>query len=151
MGPYVPMASTANSRNPNPEPLPGPSTSTAAWILAILPLLQVAVVIGVAFAQYDATTTVIVAVACVSAPLCVLLAAADERQLLNRNYVSTGSPYWALVPAAYLVLRGYRCVLQSQDGLGPAWIHLGVVSGLTATFTIFWPWIKAFAYLTYAP
>lgn len=121
----------------------GASITLWAWLLAVLFVPQSLIVIpalarGTAFDVAAALATI-----AVGWGIGMLLAGLDQRWLLARGYAEPTSWMLGAVPLLYLALRGYRAVKENLEGLGPAWLHAGLLVLVFAALTILEPWIRA--------
>lgn len=125
----------------------GASGTGAAWVLALTPVLYAAIAFADVTARQSFDSPVIGILVALSIPVGLLLATADERALRARGYPSTVPARFGAFSPLYLLLRGHRCVMNNVEGLGPAWLHLGLIALLLASMTILNPWIRAAVYL----
>ena len=140
---YVPLSSVFGGGD---EPLvlaPSLADDRWSWIIALTPLAQVGVDLGVASTS-GPTWATIVAVGAVSSVLCLLLADRDVATLRKRGLTAV-PPYWVLLaPAIYLGLQGNLRFRRFSKGLGPFWTHLAVLVGLLFILVLVTLWGGAF-------
>lgn len=117
----------------------GSSSTIAAWELAVTPVLYAAIVLVEAYGRQSFESPIVVVLAGVSIPVGLLLAHADERSLRANGYPLTAAARLGAFSPLYLFVRGHRCVSNNFEGLGPAWLHLGLIVLVVASMTIFNP------------
>src|SRR5699024_7270097 len=116
------------------KPTRGSSRTVYATALALLPVMQfvllLAEFLGSGGTMLRFSTTVVVLV--LSLIGSVLLARFDQRVLYLRGYRRDTTPKLALIPLAYLFVRGNRCWNDAGEGLGTAWFGVAVYGFLFA-------------------
>lgn len=126
----------------------GASRTVAGWALALTPVLYAAIALADANARQSFESPIVGVLAVLSIPVGLLLARADERALRANGYPSTVTGGIGAFSPLYLFLRGHRCVSNNFEGLGPAWLHLGLIVLAIASMTVLSPWIRAAIYFS---
>jgi hypothetical protein len=103
--------------------LEAPSTNSfGAWLIALMPLLQLVGILLVVSATRSTNTTVDIILSIVFLPYFVAIpcAISDRRALRRRGYDRTASWAWAfLTGPIYLIARAIRIVMRAGNGFAP--------------------------------
>lgn len=141
--PYDPAREAETLSARPPRVAHGSSTTLWAWMLALLIVPQSLIVIPALARGTAVEIAAAVTAIALGGGVGVLLAGLDQRWLVARGYTEPTSWMLGVVPVVYLSLRGYRTVKENLEGLGPAWLHAGLIVLILAVLTILEPWIRA--------
>ena len=121
---YIPMAVNTPVQFRQPEG-PRASGTAAVWMIAVMPAVQLAVVLALILVLEDFGRFMQVAVAFVFFLWTAVLASHDKRRLLTLGHREAATPWWLLLtPLAYLIART-RCVRkQGGHGSAPMWVYI---------------------------
>lgn len=126
---YVPMSGHRRSDSNTVRLRRLPSNTLSAWLLALAPLVGLAVNFGLAIPQSGTTTQTNLLLVSVALLLwTLLLALSDRRRLRAAGHERTASPWLVLLtPLVFLVVRGVMVHRATWSGLGPIWTHLAAL------------------------
>jgi hypothetical protein len=122
---YIPMAMNTPVQFRQPD---GPisSSTVAVWLIALMPAIQLAAVLGVIFGLSDFGSFMQLAVGFVFFLWTAVLASNDKRRLLSSGHREAATPWWLLLtPLAYLIARTVCVGKQGGRGsAGPLWVYI---------------------------
>lgn len=121
---YIPMAVNTPVQFRQPEG-PRASSTASVWMIAVMPAVQLAVVLALILVLEDFGHFMQAAVAFVFFLWTAVLASHDKRRLLTLGHREAATPWWLLLtPLAYLIART-RCVRkQGGHGSSPMWVYI---------------------------
>jgi hypothetical protein len=121
---YIPMAMNTPVQFRQPEG-PRASGTAAAWMIAVMPAVQLAAVLALILVLEDFGRFMQVAVAFVFFLWTAVLASHDKRRLLTLGHRHAATPWWILLtPLAYLIARTQCVRKQGGQGSAPMWIYI---------------------------
>jgi hypothetical protein len=121
---YIPMAMNTPVQFRKPEG-PRASGTAAAWMIAVMPLVQLATVLALILLLEDFGSFMQAAVAFVFFLWTAVLASHDKRKLLTLGHRAAASPWWLLLtPLAYLIARTVCVRKQGGQGSAPMWVYI---------------------------
>lgn len=122
---YIPMAMNTPVQFRQPDG-PTSSSTVAVWLIALMPAIQLAAVLGVIFGLSDFGSFMQLAVGFVFFLWTAVLASNDKRRLLSSGHREAATPWWLLLtPLAYLIARTVCVGKQGGRGsAGPLWVYI---------------------------
>jgi hypothetical protein len=121
---YIPMAMNTPVQFRQPEG-PRASGTAAAWMIAIMPAVQLAAVLALILVLEDFGQFMQAAVAFVFFLWTAVLASHDKRRLLTLGHRNAATPWWILLtPLAYLIARTVCLRKQGGHGSAPMWVYI---------------------------
>lgn len=121
----------------------GASSNLWAWALATMIVPQAMVIVPALERGSASDVAASLITIAMGAAAGALLAGLDQSHLRAHGYTAATPWAWGAFPAVYLAIRGYRAVRENMEGLGPAWLHGGMIVLIFACLTILEPWIRA--------
>lgn len=121
---YIPMAVNTPVQFRKPDG-PKSSSTVAVWLIALMPVIQLAAVLGVIFGLSDFGSFMQLAVGFVFFLWNAVLASNDKRRLLSSGHREAATPWWLLLtPLAYLIARTVCVSKQGGRGSAPLWVYI---------------------------
>lgn len=121
---YIPMAVSTPVQFRQPEG-PRASSTAAAWMIAVMPAVQLATVLALILVLEDFGSFMQLAVAFVFFLWTAVLASHDKRRLLALGHRAAATPWWLLLtPLAYLIARTVCVRKQGGQGSAPMWVYI---------------------------
>jgi len=106
---------------------PKASATAAVWMIALMPLIQLAAILVLIFLLADFGRFVQAATGFVFLLWTAVLATRDRRSLLAAGHSDTASPWWLLLsPLAYLIARTVKVRHSTGSGAAPLWTYLAL-------------------------
>jgi hypothetical protein len=121
---YIPMAVNTPVQFRQPEGTRA-SRTAAVWMIAVMPVVQLAAVLALILVLEDFGRFMQVAVAFVFFLWTAVLASHDRRRLLTLGHREAATPWWILLtPLAYLIARTQCVGKQGGQGSAPMWVYI---------------------------
>jgi hypothetical protein len=132
---YIPMSVNTPVQFRQPEG-PRSSSSVAVWMIASMPVIQFAAVLGLVFVLADFGPFMQAAVAFIFFLWTAVLASRDKHHLLLSGHRKAATPWWLLLtPLAYLIARTACIRKQGGHGSAPMWVYV-LLSTIPVIFAI---------------
>ena len=126
---YDPLASLDGQPTPHVA-RPERGDPRYGWIIALLPLTHVLVQEIAILVSGHASTYALIVTLVVLVAVSVLLARRDERALWGLGHPATASPWLALLPGLYLLVRSFHSATYAPRAWAPFGVHLALSSVL---------------------
>lgn len=124
---YVPMAMPTRASVSTKKSAPKVSATASVWMIALMPLIQLAAILVLIFLLADFGRFVQAATGFVFLLWTAVLATQDRRSLLAAGHSETASPWWLLLsPLAYLIARTVKVRNTTGRGAAPLWTYLAL-------------------------
>jgi hypothetical protein len=108
----------------------------AVWMIASMPVIQFAAVLGLVFVLADFGPFMQAAVAFIFFLWTAVLASRDKHHLLLSGHRKAATPWWLLLtPLAYLIARTACIRKQGGHGSAPMWVYV-LLSTIPVIFAI---------------
>ena len=125
---YVPMAMHPRTQV-SLKSLPKVWATVSVWMIAVMPLIQLAAILALVFLLSDFGRFMQAATGFVFLLWCAVLATRDRRTLVAAGHHETASPWWLLLsPLAYLIARTVKVRHTTGSGSAPLWTYLALAT-----------------------